>query len=115
MSTVFGFVPARDLGDGQIEPWEQTGSGTLPVWPSEQQCRADIARWGADPQVWRVFALVDTAPDRALPGRRAWTVDSDGGRIEWREYDTDLWSRTDGSTVTDTDGLRAQGATIEEN
>ncbi|MBP2370262.1 hypothetical protein [Pseudonocardia parietis] len=62
--TEIGFIAARDLGDGQIEPWEQTGLGTLPLWSSAQECRDTLRRWGADVESWRVFALVDQDGDQ---------------------------------------------------
>lgn len=55
-----GFVIARDLGDGTVEMWEQTGGGTVPVRVSAGECLEELRRYGADLDEWRVYALVDT-------------------------------------------------------
>lgn len=59
MTAPIGFIVASDLGDGRVEPWE-TGSGwTVPMYASAEECRDVMDRYGASPDVWRVFALTE--------------------------------------------------------
>lgn len=54
-----GYIVARDLGDGRLELWEADTDRAVPLRPTSQDCRDEMARWGADPDTWHVIALID--------------------------------------------------------